>query len=59
MASMYDLDELVQLVALHLGDYGNLGRIRVSAIDQPTILCIAYICLYLGACNQECKQYSR
>ena len=27
MASVYDLDELVQLIALHLGDYGNLGRI--------------------------------
>ena len=26
MASVYDLDELVQLVALCLGDYGNLGR---------------------------------
>ena len=43
MASVYDLDELVQLVALHLGDYGNLGRTYMSAMDQPTILCITYV----------------
>ena len=38
MASVYDLDELVQLVALHFGDYGNLGRIYQ--------LWTTYICTY-------------
>ena len=57
MASMYDLDELVQLVALHLGDYGNLGRTYMSAMDQPTILYITYICIPWRL-EQECKQCS-
>ena len=56
MASVYDLDELVQLVALHLGDYGNLGHIY-QLMDQPTILCITYICIPLRL-EQECKQCS-
>ena len=43
MASVYDLDELVRLIALHLGDYDNLGHLYMSAMDQPTILCITYV----------------
>ena len=53
MASVYDLDELVQLIALHLGDYDNLGHLYMSAMDH------VYTYVYLGVWNQECKQYNR
>ena len=47
MASMYDLDEFVQLVALHLGDYSNLGRIYQLWTSLPYY--VLHIYVYLGA----------